>query len=185
MHSHYRLASGLLFGAILSCGCSTTVERSHATYIVQPNVSPALETPAIATAQTLSPSSPHIVEEPQDESASPDWLHGKIQASGHCALNPKFATNPGQARLMAQRGAIVVAKRNLLERVLGLRFASPPTTVRDSITASEDMRAETTGLIRHCYVVAEHFEPATGIYTATVELPLNDVCLYLREKNVE
>lgn len=183
MQPSYHLASSLLFVTVMFGGCSTTVEHTHETYIVQPNVTP---TPANQAQPASAVEAPQASETQAATSDSDniDWIHGKIQASGQSALNRKFAANPGQARLMAQRGAVIDAKRNLLERVLGLKL-DVKSSVRDMVADEDDMRAETSGLIRHCYVLGEHYHPATGIYSVTMELPLHEVRLYLREKRSE
>lgn len=107
----------------------------------------------------------------------PEWISQTIRATGQNAANPKFAGNPAQAQAMARRGAILEAKRNLLERVLGLKIRSN-TFVKDMVTEEDQINAETSGLVRGAYEVGESYE--NGLYTANVELPLNTVYEYIK-----
>lgn len=111
------------------------------------------------------------------EAATPAWISQTIRATGQNAANPKFAHNPAQAQAMARRGAILEAKRNLLERVLGLKVRSN-TLVKDMVTESDQIDAESSGLIRAAVEVGESYE--NGLYSATVELPLNTVYEYIK-----
>jgi len=53
-----------------------------------------------------------------------NWTEGVIIVTGQSAINPKFANNPAQQKLMAMRFAQVDAYRNLAEVVNGIRVAS-------------------------------------------------------------
>ncbi|NUM36017.1 MAG: hypothetical protein HUU50_15855 [Candidatus Brocadiae bacterium] len=111
----------------------------------------------------------------------PGWVNEKIQVTGQGAVNPKFAHNPPQQKLMAKRAAIMDARRNLLERVLGLRLDSQ-TTVKDMVAESDLINAETSGFLKESYEIGEHFDG--GIYTVNMELKLYSVYMTMKTQKI-
>ena len=111
----------------------------------------------------------------------PDWANQKIQATGQGAAPAKYAAEPARARLMAKRAAMMDARRNLLERVLGLQLDSK-TTVRDMVAETDEINAQTSGFIRDSYVIGEHYEE--GMSTVNMELKLYSVYTYLKTKKI-
>jgi hypothetical protein len=75
-----------------------------------------------------------------------DWTTGVITAVGIGAPPPSPA-NPAQARAMAERAAQVVAYRNLLEAVKGVRVDST-TTVENFIVTSDLVRTQVSGFVQ-------------------------------------
>jgi len=61
-----------------------------------------------------------------------DWTDNSVRARGTGVIDPG-AKNPAQARLMAERAAVVVAQRNLLEIIKGVRVDSE-TRVKNFMT---------------------------------------------------
>ena len=114
----------------------------------------------------------------EPEQSVPDWANGKIQATGQGAVDPERFPNPAQRKLMARRGAILDARRNLLERVRGLRWNSE-TFVGDLANDSDLMDSNASGLVRNAYVINENFDGST--YTVNMELRLYDVYTYIKK----
>lgn len=98
-----------------------------------------------------------------------DWEDGIITAEGFGAA-PANARNPGQARAMARRAAIVDAYRNLGEFTNGVRVDSE-TVVQDMIVESDAIKTKMSALIKGAVVVAENANP-DGSYQVTMKIPL-------------
>ncbi len=97
--------------------------------------------------------------------ALPDWASGGIEATGE-ATDPAFGT--AQGRLMAARAAEVIAKRNLVERIAGLRIQGT-TTVRDFVTEHDEISAMVDGVVVDAVVTETRFTDDSAI--VTVKLP--------------
>jgi hypothetical protein len=80
-----------------------------------------------------------------------NWTTGQIYATG-IGAPPQNAVNPAQARAMAVRAAQVVALRNLLEIVKGVRVDSD-TVVENFMTKSDVIRTRVDGIVRGAMVV--------------------------------
>jgi len=83
------------------------------------------------------------------QNGSVDWGAMVIKASGSGA--PPQNMPAGQARLMAQRAAETVARRNLLEIVEGVQVTSE-TVVRNFVTESDEIRTRVAGIIKGAFV---------------------------------
>ena len=86
------------------------------------------------------------VEEAVGTSGKVDWTTGLITAVG-IGAPPAQPVNPAQARGMAERAAQVVALRNLLESVKGVRVDST-TTVENFIVTSDIIRTQVNGFVQ-------------------------------------
>lgn len=75
-----------------------------------------------------------------------NWTTGEVYATG-IGAPPSNAVNPAQARAMAERAAQVVAYRNLLEIVKGVRVDSE-TVVENFMTKSDIIRTKVDGIIK-------------------------------------
>src|SRR5512139_2950167 len=75
-----------------------------------------------------------------------DWTTGVVTAVG-IGAPPANAANPAQARAMAERAAQVVAYRNLLEAVKGVRVDST-TTVENFMVTSDVIRTQVSGFVQ-------------------------------------
>jgi hypothetical protein len=92
------------------------------------------------------PGSIRDVEQPVGASGSVDWTTGVITAVG-IGAPPAQTANAAQARAMAERAAQVVAYRNLLEAVKGVRVDAA-TTVENVLTTSDALSTEVSGIIQ-------------------------------------
>lgn len=105
-----------------------------------------------------------------------NWTSGYIEAKGESAY-PE-GVSKSQARLMARRGAIVDAQRNLLESLAGVQLTAE-TTMKNSILVSDVVQTRVEGFIRGAVVVREQDKGDT--YEVTLRLPLGEVASLANE----
>lgn len=168
----------ILAVVLFTAGCTTTeVRETKETKVYGPNVQPTPNTPG------MQPSGPTgIVHEnttTDGSSSDPEWINQTEMAVGMVAID--MSRPKGQAIAMAKRGAQIEAQRQILEKVLGLRIDSQ-TTVRDLVTESDKIDAQSSGLVRGAQVIGEAPDYANGVYKVTVELKLYDVWYYMKEE---
>lgn len=97
-----------------------------------------------------------------------NWTEGFIEVSGTSIFNPKFQ-NQAQRLEMAKRGALVVAKANLLEMVQGI-YVYRETKVSDMMTESDEIRTKVEGTVKFARQVAS--KTSDDGVTVTVRMPL-------------
>jgi hypothetical protein len=98
-----------------------------------------------------------------------NWTSGEVFATG-IGVPPAQAVNAAQARAMAQRAAVVVALRNLLEIVKGVRVDSE-TVVENFMTTSDVIRTRVDGIVRGARVVKTEYM-SDGAVEVLVAMPL-------------
>lgn len=108
------------------------------------------------------------VEEPVGTSGKVDWTTGLVTAVG-IGAPPPHPDNPAQARGMAERVAQVVALRNLLESVRGVRVDSS-TMVDNFIVSSDSVRTQVNGFVQGSTILDKKYlsdgsiEITVGLY---------------------
>lgn len=125
-----------------------------------------------APAPVVNPYKPYVPPQPPQpvKPYVPEWADRTVKVTGTGA-RPENAISDGQARLMAQRAAIVDAYRLLAEQVYGLRLQSN-TTVEDFVTSKDEIKTRVEGIIRG----AELTQPRYNYADETAEV---DVTLWL------
>lgn len=101
-----------------------------------------------------------------------NWTDQYIEAKGMSAIDTARFKIPAQAKLMARRGAIVDAQRNLLEIVNGVRVVGE-TKVEDMVTTSDYIYTRVDGVIKGAKPVGEPHEQ-DGAMVVTLRIPLYD-----------
>ncbi len=109
------------------------------------------------------------VEQPVGSTGKVDWTTGVLTAVG-IGAPPAQPANAAQARAMAERAAQVVAYRNLLEAVKGVRVDST-TTVENFIVTSDVIRTEVSGIIQGAMIMDKKYM-SDGSVEVTVGMKL-------------
>jgi hypothetical protein len=95
------------------------------------------------------------VEEQVGTTGKVDWTTGVITAVG-IGAPPALPANPAQARGMAERAAQVVALRNLLESIKGVRVDSS-TTVENFIVTSDIIKTQVNGIVQGATIMDKKY----------------------------
>lgn len=174
----------------LLAGCTTEqVTETQTQYKVEPNIvpldgtapsaiaippatTPTYTVPGAAIPTNLPPADVPVVAAP----STPTWATDTIRETGKCAVDVNFKGSPVQAQVMAERGADLIARRNLLERIAGLRIDSR-TTVKDMVAEEDLVNASSSGLLRGARTVDRQFDGGTA--TSIVEISLAEVYQYV------
>lgn len=109
------------------------------------------------------------VVQPVGTAGKVDWSTGVITAVG-IGAPPAQPANPAQARAMAERTAQVVAYRNLLEAVKGVRIDST-TLVENFMVTSDVIRTEVSGIIQGATIMDKKYM-SDGSVEVTVGMKL-------------
>lgn len=86
-----------------------------------------------------------------------DWTTGMITATG-LGAPPENAVNRAQGRAMAERAAFIVATRNLLEVVKGIRVDSA-TLVENFVVSSDVIKTEVSGFVQGAQILKKQVNP--------------------------
>jgi hypothetical protein len=109
------------------------------------------------------------VIDPVGSTGKVDWTTGVITAVG-IGAPPAQPANAAQARAMAERAAQVVALRNLLEAVKGVRVDST-TLVENFMVTSDAIRTEVNGYVQGAMVMDKKYM-SDGSVEVTVGMKL-------------
>lgn len=123
--------------------------------------------PALTLEQVIPQSKPVVQTKPN---GSINWTEQFIEAKGQSVIDNQKFTNPAQAKLMATRGAVVVAQRNLLEIIQGVNITSE-TTVKDMITQSDYIYSRVDGVVKGAQQIGEAIEK-DGFIEVTLRIPI-------------
>ncbi|HXY53125.1 MAG TPA: LPP20 family lipoprotein [Nitrospirota bacterium] len=103
-----------------------------------------------------------------------NWTVGEVRASG-IGAPPAFPGSAAQARAMAERAAYVVALRNLLETVKGVRVDSE-TVVENYIVKNDVIKAKVDGIVRGARIVDTRYM-SDGSVEVLVAMPMKGAFL--------
>jgi hypothetical protein len=158
-------------GLLLSLGCAKTET-------VGASGSPAVSAPPPApvdTSFTMPPSvgpisAPGQVAEPMP-GGTVDWSGRTVRARGSGVLDPGNA-NKAQARLMAERAAVVVAQRNLLEIAKSVRVDSD-TRIQNYMTEYDVVYSNMDGIVKAARQPGPaRYDSVAGMVEVELEIPL-------------
>lgn len=110
-----------------------------------------MATATISAAQTFGPAD--AVD--RTTSGAINWTTSEVYATG-LGAPPPHPVNAAQARAMAERAAFVVALRNLLEAVKGVRVDSE-SVVENFMTRSDVIRTRVDGIVRGARTVKTQY----------------------------
>lgn len=99
-----------------------------------------------------------------------NWTDQYIEARGEAIIDYEKYPNAAQARLMARRGAVVVAQRNLLEIIKGVHVTGE-TTVQDMITTRDYIYSRVEGIVKGAQPLGEPVE-RDGVMEVRLRMPL-------------
>ncbi len=100
-----------------------------------------------------------------------DWGAKVVRARGSGVVDPGDP-NPARARLMAERAAVVVAQRNLLEIIKGVRVDSD-TKVENFVTKFDVIYTHLEGIVKGARQVGPaRFDSASGVVEVELEVNL-------------
>jgi hypothetical protein len=97
------------------------------------------------------------VVEPVGPTGSVDWTNGTVTATG-VGAPPANATSANHAKEMAKRAAFLMANRNLLEAVKGIRVDSI-SLVENYVLTSDVIKTEVSGFVHGATVTNTRFNP--------------------------
>src|SRR5574341_761850 len=123
-----------------------------------------------AAAQTFGPSD-------AVENVGPgtvNWTTGEVYATGMGAP-PAISANMAQARAMAERAAQVVALRNLLETVKGVRVDAE-TVVENFLVKSDVIRTHVEGIVKGARIIKKQYL-SDGSVEMLVAMPMKGALL--------
>jgi hypothetical protein len=103
------------------------------------------------------------------DSGTINWTNGEVYAIG-IGAPPARPVNAAQARAMAERAAFVVALRNLLETVKGVRVDSE-TVVENFMTKSDVIRTHVEGIVKGARIVQTKYL-SDGSVETLVSMPM-------------
>jgi len=104
------------------------------------------------------------------EKGQVNWTDQYVEAEGNSVFDTTRFRIKNQAKLMAQRGAIVDAQRNLLEIVNGV-LVEGQTTVKDLAVESDDVKTKVSGLLKGAVQVGKT-KYEDGVATVRLRIPL-------------
>jgi len=99
-----------------------------------------------------------------------NWTEQFIEAEGNSVFDTTRFKIKNQAKLMAQRGAIVDAQRNLLEIVNGV-LVEGQTTVKDLVVESDEVKSKVSGMLKGAVQVGKT-KYEDGVATVRLRIPL-------------
>jgi len=160
----------LLAALMAGCATGTRVNTASQPAVRPPTVAPVDTTVFEAPGPVGPIAQPGEVEEPLPGGVI-DWSAKTVRARGTGVLDPG-ATNKAQARLMAERAAVVVAQRNLLEIIKGVRVDSD-TRVQNFMTDYDVVYSRVDGIIKGARQLGPaKYDSIAGTVEVELEVPI-------------
>ncbi|MCK4806189.1 MAG: hypothetical protein KAT09_01010 [Candidatus Aegiribacteria sp.] len=168
---------------LTGCGTATTTTDTATSDRVFTAVSESVVSESVETATSislaeldLSVMAPRCAIPGDVEESVPggeiDWSGNTVRSTGTGVLDIGNA-NTAQARLMAERAAVVVAQRNLLETVQGIRVDSE-TRVENFMTDYDVIYTRVEGIVRNARQVGPaRYDSVAGIVEVELEMDIH------------
>ncbi len=155
-------------GTVAGAGIAVSAIETVAGMLSPGQVQAQVETLDIAAPRAAVPGD--IVE--TTPSGEIDWSGNTIRATGSGVIDPNNP-NHAQARLMAERAAVVVAQRNLLEAAQGVRINSE-TRVENFMTDYDVIYSRVEGVVRNARQVGPaRYDSLGGIVEVELEMDIH------------
>jgi hypothetical protein len=170
--SGFAAAAVLLLGTL---GCPSTTTVGTASSDAGFASAPPVAAPTDSGSLELPPPLPKNLNAPPVTEPLPggsvDWTAKVVRAKGTGVLDPGNP-NKAQARLLAERAAVVVAQRNLLEIVKGVRVDSD-TKVENFMTRYDVVYSHVDGIVKGARQLGPAtFDSLAGTVEVEIEVPL-------------
>jgi hypothetical protein len=169
----WPVVAGAAALAALVFGCATGTGAVSDSAVPQPET-PVTEAPGPEREFELP--GPIGPVEPPGQGTEPvpggevDWARRVVRARGTGVVDPS-TSDESEARLMAERAAVIVARRNLLEIVKSLRVDSE-NKIKDLMAESDAVYAGVDGVVKGARQLGEaRYDQAAG--TVEVELEVD------------
>lgn len=169
------LVLGVTAGFLVGPGCATGTVDVKPSGEAAPQPPPPTVAPAPPTQFELPPRVPRLAEPGGVEEPVPggnvDWSENTVRARGTGVIDPG-TRNLAQARVMAERAAVVVAQRNLLEIVKGVRVDSD-TRVENFMTDYDVVYSRVEGFVKGARQLGPaRYDSLAGIVEVELEMPI-------------
>ncbi len=113
-----------------------------------------------------------VVERKTSGSGAVNWTAERVTAVG-IGFPPQGVTDPARARVMADRAAYLIAVRNLLEVVKGVRVEAT-TVVENYMVKSDEVKTEVSGFVKGAQIIGRKNHP-DGSVEVEVAVPLTGI----------
>lgn len=97
-----------------------------------------------------------------------EWKYEMVSASGEAAFIEKY-DNFERNKLLARRGALMDAQRNLSEKINKI-YITGNTTIND-FAATDIVRSRVEAVLKDVEVISENFDSTRKIYSLTIQMP--------------
>lgn len=123
----------------------------------------------------------HRIQLPGGGEGYVDWINGQLEATGY-AVPPANAQTEAQGRILARRGAILDAQRNLVEVIGGVQLSGETSMVQ--AMANDVVRSSVSGAVEGAVIIEEGWRDELMAYSVTLEIPLERVRSAVRPTTV-
>ncbi len=166
----------VITGIIILNGCGSTTVATTSPIVTAVTESAQMTSPAASEEQVIPMPLPQCAVPGDVEetvaSGEIDWSGNTIRAAGTGVLDPDNP-NVAQAMLMAERAAVVIAQRNLLETVQGVRVDSE-TRVENFMTDYDVVYTRVEGIVTNARQIGQaRYDSIAGTIEVELEMEIH------------